>query len=161
MCSLNLSLAAWYEFRRKKFETFSPSSSQLAVCCCCQDWVSLGHPSLPWLDDKRTSSLAQELTHCVRARDGSLVLRIGDRGLRPAGYFPVRNATCSIFGGVRFSTRCRLLSCLKLSRAKNRTIFPGRKCNMFFWSVSCFTGVVGASLFVILFGVTQQRLDCE
>ncbi|CAM9200072.1 unnamed protein product, partial [Ectocarpus sp. 12 AP-2014] len=54
-----------------------------------EDWVSLGHPSLPWLDDKRKSSLAQELTRCVRAGDGSLVLRIGDRGLRPAGYFPI------------------------------------------------------------------------
>ncbi|CAM9616702.1 unnamed protein product [Ectocarpus sp. 4 AP-2014] len=54
-----------------------------------KDWVSLGHPSLPWLNDKRKSSLAQELTRCVRAGDGSLVLRIGDRGLRPAGYFPM------------------------------------------------------------------------
>ncbi|CAM9633251.1 unnamed protein product, partial [Ectocarpus sp. 13 AM-2016] len=54
-----------------------------------EDWVNLGHPSLPWLDGKRTSSLAQELTRCVRARDGSLMIRIGDRGLRPEGFFPM------------------------------------------------------------------------
>ncbi|CAM9958618.1 unnamed protein product [Ectocarpus sp. 8 AP-2014] len=54
-----------------------------------EDWVNLGHPSLPWLNDKRTSSLAQELTRCVRAGDGSLVLRIGDRRMRPACFFPV------------------------------------------------------------------------
>lgn len=107
VCSLNLSLAAWYELRRKHFEErlmYSLLPPLKPLCCCCQDWVDLGHPSLPWLNAKRTSSLAQELTRCVRARDGSLVLRIGDRGLRPAGYFPVINASCSFCGGVMFST---------------------------------------------------------
>ncbi|CAM9115067.1 unnamed protein product, partial [Scytosiphon promiscuus] len=75
---------------RVRSETMPPGPERVYdIIAQPEDWAALGYPSLPWLNGKRASSLGQQLTRCVGAREGGLVLQIGRRILRCRDWFPM------------------------------------------------------------------------
>lgn len=74
-------------------------------------------------------SLARELTRCVSAREGSLVLQIGShRMLRSEGFFPVGAASMKIFLSFSFrkAAPCRkgMRSRELILRRSEAAVFP-------------------------------------